>query len=216
MSRFSERVRTQEAGLPAYRFELWPRDDEEATGGWAWTIPSPEQTHSVTLMHGTGGFASREEAVADARRDYERRVSEGRMPEREALEKLARALAEKAERLSRDLEDVNAERSELRQQALELSPLNERLIYAAATRCACGAGMAYDPANEAMAFFKGPSKWECSDIIRFRELTPEEQAAAKAATHTAALPFAFYEVKSENQPSANGMTTRERAIPQPA
>lgn len=87
-------------------------------------------------------------------------------------------------------------------------PLLERLIFAAAARCHCGAGLAYDPASDGEPPFKGPSKWECSDILLFKTYEEERKAGVKAATHDEGFPFAFYEIKSENQPSARGATTR--------
>lgn len=104
-------------------------------------------------------------------------------------------------------------------EALLNRPLNDRLIYAAHLRCNCGAGMAYDPAGKGdptsplMLERRGPRQWECSDILRFKTYPADRQRVVKAMTHTAPLPFAFYEVESETQPSAGGATTRER-IPQ--
>jgi hypothetical protein len=68
------------------------------------------------------------------------------------------------------------------------------LIFAAYSRCPCGAGMAY-PSN------CGPHHyWDCSAILTGK--------ADVNVTHSAQLPFVFWEVKSENQPSACGATTR--------
>lgn len=70
----------------------------------------------------------------------------------------------------------------------------DELVYAAFDKCDCGAGMAY------------PHKigihgaWYCSYILR--------GIAQKEVRHTSPLPFSMYELKSENQPSANGRTTR--------
>ncbi len=78
------------------------------------------------------------------------------------------------------------------------------LTYAATSRCPCGAGLAYggmciEPP------FKIPSYWDCSDILLGRAV-PSGQPGA--VTHTDRLPFSFYEIKSEGQPSARGATTR--------
>lgn len=70
------------------------------------------------------------------------------------------------------------------------------MIYSATARCPCGAGLAYE---------SGADSWDCSDILTGRAI-PSGQPGSKK--HTVRLPFAFYEVKSENQPSANGATTR--------
>lgn len=118
----------------------------------------------------------------------------------------------KADRLEAEAKTLRDAASEDRKAELRAQPLNDRLIYAAYDRCECGAGMAYDPASggDVSSPFRGPSKWECSDILRFSTFASDYKVKVKAATHTAPLPFAFYEVKSENQPSASGATTRER------
>jgi hypothetical protein len=76
---------------------------------------------------------------------------------------------------------------------------HSRLIYAAYSRCPCGAGLAH---REGV----GPDGyWDCSDILLGKAVPKGEPGSVQ---HTAQLPFVFYEVKSENQPSANGATTR--------
>ena len=70
----------------------------------------------------------------------------------------------------------------------------KELRYAAVARCVCGAGFAY-PKNSGM-----DGCWHCSAILT--------GVAEKGTTHDSALPFRFYEVKSEDQPSAEGRTTR--------
>lgn len=73
------------------------------------------------------------------------------------------------------------------------------LIYAADSRCPCGAGLAY-PRHV------GPrGYWDCADILTGRAVPGEKE-------HTAKLPFTFYEVKSEQQPSASGRTTRPHPL----
>lgn len=73
------------------------------------------------------------------------------------------------------------------------------LVYAAHHRCPCGAGLAYDPKGESGKPIHG--FWDCSATLL--------GIADKMVTHTAQLPFVFYEIKGENQPSAEGATTRE-------
>lgn len=76
------------------------------------------------------------------------------------------------------------------------------LVYAAFARCPCGAGLARIKncgPNGRLAH------WDCSDILLGRAIPPGQEGAK---VHTAKLPFQFYEVKSENQPSAEGRTTR--------
>ncbi len=75
-----------------------------------------------------------------------------------------------------------------------------KLIYAATSRCPCGAGLAYDPAAKGEGVWRGPSYWDCSAILL--------GTADKGVQHTDKLPFAFYEIKAEGQPSAQGATTR--------
>lgn len=90
-------------------------------------------------------------------------------------------------------------------------PLKDRLTFAATWRCACGHGMAYDPEGKVRSDkdspFTMPSQWECSAILL--------GIGDHNLLHTPPAPFAFYEAKSENQTSANGMTTREPADPSP-
>lgn len=76
---------------------------------------------------------------------------------------------------------------------------DDDLRYAAYARCECGAGLAYPKGMS----FQDVSSWDCSDILTGR--------AKPGTKHSAKYPFAFYEIKSEDQPSANGATTR-RAI----
>jgi hypothetical protein len=117
--------------------------------------------------------------------------------------------AEKMQRADGLEAEAKRLRAELRaEQAAETAkrPLLERLVFAATTRCPCGAGLAYDPAAEDESSpFRGPSAWDCSAIL-LGTAVPRGQPGA--VTHTGRLPFAFYEVKSENQPSADGRTTR--------
>jgi hypothetical protein len=75
----------------------------------------------------------------------------------------------------------------------------DELTYAATARCPCGAGLAYDDTC-VQDPFNGPSYWDCSAILL--------GTADRDAQHTDRLPFAFYEIKSEGQPSALGATTR--------
>lgn len=70
----------------------------------------------------------------------------------------------------------------------------EELRFAARQRCVCGAGLAY-PKNSSMH-----GSWYCSAILQAK--------AELGTTHSPPYPFAFYEIKSEDQPSANGATTR--------
>jgi len=70
----------------------------------------------------------------------------------------------------------------------------EDLVFAAYTRCPCGLGMAH------VKGCGGFSYWDCSGILM--------GTADETMKHTDKLPFVFYDVKSELQPSAQGATTR--------
>lgn len=71
---------------------------------------------------------------------------------------------------------------------------DEELRYSAGARCRCGAGLAYPkecPPNH---------QWSCSAVLKGGVKDDEHEA----------YPFAFYEIKSEDQPSAQGHTTRPK------
>lgn len=108
-----------------------------------------------------------------------------------------------ADKLEKQLQEIRKQAHEARQSELKAQKLSDRLIYAATSRCPCGAGLAYDPAFEDKnSVFKGPFSgyWDCSAIML--------GTADKSVKHTAHLPFSFYEVRQEGQPSAGGATTR--------
>ena len=69
------------------------------------------------------------------------------------------------------------------------------LIFAATQRCAaCGAGLAYPKGC-------GPDhQWTCSAVLM--------GTFDRAVDNHGAFPFSMYEIKSEEQPSAHGATTR--------
>lgn len=77
---------------------------------------------------------------------------------------------------------------------------DDDLLYAAGSRCDCGAGMAY-PHNIGMR-----GAWHCSAILTGR--APRIGEPGGDQVHTGALPFAFWSVKAEGQPSVMGRTTR--------
>jgi hypothetical protein len=81
----------------------------------------------------------------------------------------------------------------------------KHMIYAATARCDCGAGLAYGTEDRLPGPFRAPSAWDCSAIL-LQEAVPAGQPGAVG--HTQPLPFSMYEIKSENQPSANGHSTR--------
>lgn len=71
----------------------------------------------------------------------------------------------------------------------------KRLVYAATARCPCGLGLAHEVGASPPQGY-----WDCSGILL--------GTADENVQHTAKLPFIFYEIKSEHQPSAEGRTTR--------
>jgi hypothetical protein len=95
------------------------------------------------------------------------------------------------------------------------------LLYAARTRCRCGAGLAYAMAHTGMH-----GEWACSRVLlgEVEVLTrddpkpditpkPSHDGLSNLAMDTSGgghdlLPFVFFEIKSEGQPSAEGATTR--------
>lgn len=107
------------------------------------------------------------------------------------LYELADAKQEEADNLKRIARDQY-------QKELEQTPLFERLVFAAFSRCECGCGMAYDPAGESGKPIHG--YFECSaKLLGFADYS---------AKHTDQLPFTMYSVLTERQPRANGATTR--------
>lgn len=113
------------------------------------------------------------------------------------------ALKPKQERL-RELLNQDADAVELRvkmAKQLQATFTLDELTFAATSRCACGAGLAY-PKNIGMH-----GSWTCSDILLGRA-KPKSDPEHKV--HDGDYPFAFYEIKSENQPSAGGATTRPK------
>lgn len=77
----------------------------------------------------------------------------------------------------------------------------EHLVYAATSRCLCGAGLAY-PRNT------GPNgNWDCSSILLGTAIPSGQGGTVR---HSDQFPFAFYEILSEDQPTARGETTRPK------
>lgn len=85
---------------------------------------------------------------------------------------------------------------------MEINPVftDDELVYAAYARCPCGHGVAY-PKGCGMHHY-----WDCSAVLK--------GISAPGVKHGQRLPFAFYEIKSEGQPSAYGNTTRGTITPQ--
>jgi len=107
------------------------------------------------------------------------------------------AAYEKSQRLQAEQKEAGEAWVKLLDAHRKAQPLMDRLLFAATARCPCGAGLAYDQGN---AGFNG--SWDCSAILM--------GTADKSVKHTDRLPFMYYDVKSERQPSAQGATTRPK------
>lgn len=75
----------------------------------------------------------------------------------------------------------------------------DELVYSAGVRCPCGHGIAH-PKDCGMHHY-----WDCSAVLK--------GVSDPSIRHSDRLPFAFYEIKSEKQPSAYGNTTRGIVVP---
>lgn len=91
---------------------------------------------------------------------------------------------------------------------------DKHLKYAASGRCRCGAGLAYP---KGLPYAKGLDQkfnyWDCSAILTGK-IEPEkinEKDSDDNYLHPR-YPFAFYDIKSEDQPSAFGATTRPKNV----
>lgn len=92
--------------------------------------------------------------------------------------------------------DIRARIQAARSSATPEQPFTpDELRFAAYDRCPCGAGVAY-PKN--LVDMRG--NWYCSAILMGK--------ADVKVEHTRPLTFMMYDIKSEDQPSANGATTR--------
>ena len=80
----------------------------------------------------------------------------------------------------------------------------EELRFAATARCKCGAGLAYPPDDTRLSIKDGASHWDCSAVL---------MGQAPPTKDHPTFPFMFYEIKSEDQPSARGATTRPEGAP---
>lgn len=112
-------------------------------------------------------------------------------------------LRNEAVKLEKQAADLRMQAHVIHLEQLQQQPALDRLVFAATSRCPCGAGLAYDPCHDDKESpLKGPSYWDCSAILL--------GTADPKVKHTDKLPFAFYEIKSEGQPSACGRTTRPK------
>lgn len=80
----------------------------------------------------------------------------------------------------------------------------EELLYSATSKCHCGAGLAYPKDSsqpDERSVFKSASDWWCSTLLKGIPWDGKKHDV---------FSFAIYEIKSEDQPSANGQTTRPK------
>jgi hypothetical protein len=92
------------------------------------------------------------------------------------------------------------------------------LRFAAHARCCCGAGLAYVK-DSALRKTETGDKWVCSDVLLSNLMLKVKREGGffgggmledeKGIEHNQSYPFVSYEIKSEDQPSANGATTRQ-------
>lgn len=129
------------------------------------------------------------------------------MSEKEELQAKLNELEEQSKPIKERLREIYiAESKAIEERVRDAKHLKasfalDELIFAATARCSCGAGLAY-PKNVGMH-----GAWTCSDILLGRA---KPKGDPESKMHDGDLPFAFYEVKSENQPSAGGATTRPK------
>lgn len=130
-----------------------------------------------------------------AKKEVMKKTKEQLQHEISALEKQLKPLeAELHAIYEAEGEDVEAKIKRCEMLQDKFSP--DELMYSATTRCMCGAGLAC-PKNSSPR-----GSWYCSAILTGQ--------AERGSSHDSAFPFAFYEIKSEDQPSAGGQTTRPK------
>ena len=93
----------------------------------------------------------------------------------------------KREESQKIINKYHKEQSDEFEKRLDNNPIfkDEELLYSAYTLCPCGHGLAY-PKNCNFNHY-----WDCSAILK--------GIADKNVKHTAQLPFAFYDIKSESE-----------------
>lgn len=128
----------------------------------------------------------------------------------EQLRNLSKLLKQTSKNVSGKLHEILLKKAdEVKGRLLTLQPFtDDELVYAAWTRCECGAGMAY-PKDIG---FHG--SWICSEQMtnpkRWTNYDNKTYKTEDGKLHSKDLPFSFWSVKSEGQPSANGATTRPK------
>lgn len=81
----------------------------------------------------------------------------------------------------------------------ERRALLRRLVFSAKARCDCGAGLAYPR-------WASTRTWDCSSILLGDALLEGESGVCRHS-----LPCTYFDIVSENQPAAHGLSTRPAA-----
>lgn len=122
---------------------------------------------------------------------------------------LAARYAEHQAKIAAATADLDAQIKDLEQRKLaailainaEHRTFPDGLIYSATARCKCGAGLCYEEGKAGMH-----GEWICSACVLADRAGLPLEGWDKSAHQS--FPFAFYDIKSEDQPSALGATTR--------
>ena len=108
---------------------------------------------------------------------------------------LHNGIAEDQRRIQDHNQRIEEYRARLASVAEKATLSESDVLYSSHARCPhCKAGLAYPTLGR-------PTEWVCSAILLGKVVDDGKHQI---------LPFAFYEVKSENQPSAQGATTRPK------
>jgi hypothetical protein len=122
---------------------------------------------------------------------------------------LAARHAEHQAKIAAATADIDAQIKALEQRKLvairainaEHRTFPDGLIYSATARCKCGAGLCYEEGKTGIN-----GAWTCSVCVLADRANLPMEGWDKTAHQ--AFPFREYEIKSEDQPSAFGATTR--------
>lgn len=98
-------------------------------------------------------------------------------------------------------EQRNVEEKIIRCDQLKDKFTEDELVFAATARCNCGAGLAYPKGVGIHSY------WLCSDILLGIAIPNGQEGCA---VHDSGYHFSFYDIKSDQQPSAEGRTTRRK------
>jgi len=129
------------------------------------------------------------------------------MERKEEIQLEIAKLKDQIKPLEKELNDIhNYEQSNVEEKIIRCYQLKDNftedeLVFAATARCNCGAGLAY-PKGVGMH-----GSWLCSDILLGVAIPNGQEGCA---VHDSGYHFSFYNIKSDQQPSAEGRTTRRK------